>query len=146
MDDAPHARAFLARGQVYLRRGELDRALTAFLPALDLHPAARTARQEFAQALEDYAEAIRCQPQFARAYHYRGLTHARLGDAEAAVRDFSTALRLDPTEADCFFHRGRAFAELEEYDKALADFGHALRLDPEHAGAFHLRGIVPAQH
>ena len=83
MDDAPQtpdAHAFLARGQVYLRRGELDRALTAFSQALDLDPAD------------------------ADAFFLRANVHASLGRFDDAVDDFTAAIDLRPDFAGgmCF--------------------------------------------
>jgi len=53
--------------------------------------------KEVGRAIKDYDEAIRLNPQDAKAYHNRGLTYCRdLGEFERGIEDFDEAIRLNP--------------------------------------------------
>jgi len=45
-------------------------------------------------AIQDYTEAIRLDPEYAKAYNNRGLTYQSLGQVEEAERDFAKAKEL----------------------------------------------------
>jgi hypothetical protein len=70
------ADALTARGQVYRRKGQLDRADA------------------------DFTEVILLDRKNAVAYYQRGLTRADAGDLAGARADFAEAVRLDPKLAD----------------------------------------------
>ena len=58
---------------VYVRFGQLDRAI------------------------KDFDEAIRLNPQSAKAYYARGFAHQKLGRMPRANQDFDKAIRLNPS-------------------------------------------------
>lgn len=66
------AEAYLRRGSVYGRKGDLDHALPDLNRALDLNP------------------------KFAQAYYIRGLVYYNKGDLDRAIADFNRALRSTP--------------------------------------------------
>jgi tetratricopeptide (TPR) repeat protein len=57
---------------------------------------ARYARREFDRAIEDYSEAIRLDPNFARGYSNRALVHEARSDFDRAIADYNQAIGLDP--------------------------------------------------
>ena len=126
------------------------------------------AQGDHQQAIEQYEEAIRRDPQDAVAYNRRGVAYADLGQPERALRDFDEAIRLNPRHA-CWpspscdwpsgpsrslwkggpqrlasFHSNRGFAynELGQRERALQDFDEAIRLHPQLAEAYYGRGVV----
>jgi Flp pilus assembly protein TadD len=46
--------------------------------------------------VKDEGEAIKLDPAQAKAYFYRGIAYARLGDMTNARNDFVISIRLDP--------------------------------------------------
>ncbi|MFC2019839.1 tetratricopeptide repeat protein [Chloroflexota bacterium] len=48
------------------------------------------------EAISEYDEAIRLDPQDATVYYKRGLTYYHLGQFERALKDYSKAVSLDP--------------------------------------------------
>lgn len=77
--------------------------------------------------LETYTQAIQLNPNYAKAYYNRALTHQRLGELEAAVADYSEALRLHPDYARAYHNRGIARAHLGDKQAALADLRAAAK-------------------
>jgi len=54
--------------------------------------------------LRDYTEAIRLKPDFAIAFHNRGLARRAKSDVESALQDYNEAIRLKPDYADAFIN------------------------------------------
>jgi tetratricopeptide (TPR) repeat protein len=102
----PHSsHAFSARGFVYSRVRQYDRAIADFTRAIELSPRARTydVRGKVylkvgnqAKALGDFSRSIEVDPKFARAWRHRGELRVLMGDYEGARLDVLTALRLRP--------------------------------------------------
>ena len=85
------------------------------------------------QAIRHYTEAIKLNPQMARAYYNRGNASSDLRDYEEALKDYSKAIQLDPEYSDSFFNRANANADLSRFQEAVADYDEAVRLGSENA-------------
>ena len=95
-------------------------------------------------AIQQLDEAIRLNPEFARAYSSRGYVYYQEGDYVKALSDFDEAIRLNPQFALAYLHRGCAYRESEELRKAVSDFTQAIQLNrnPELLLEVHrLRGV-----
>ena len=101
-------------------------------------------------ALGDFTEAIRLDPQLALAHLGRGKSYLRneafLGKepSDLAIADLSEAIRLDPTMADAYYERAVAL-RARKPEQALADLTDALRLNPDHLNAHVMRGQMYAR-
>ncbi len=67
-------------------------------------------------------EAIRLNPDYARAYFMRGNLWLARGDNDRAISDFSVALGLDPNNTDAYVNRGVAWYAEDDNDRAIADY------------------------
>ena len=81
-------------------------------------------------ALAEYTEAIRLDPNYARAYENRARAYRDKHDPDKAISDCTKAIQLDPKNAGTYFLRGLFFETGGDLDKAIADFTEAIRLDP----------------
>ena len=117
-DNTTEADGYIRRGMDWGRKGESQRAISNF------------------------DEAIRLDPQAARAYYLRGIAYNRLGHPERAIQDFDEAIRLDPQDASVYFSRGVAWGTIGEFQRAKSDYDEAIRLDPQHASGYYNRAIV----
>jgi tetratricopeptide (TPR) repeat protein len=75
--------------------------------------------------IETYTQAIQLNPNYAKAYYNRALTHQRLGELESAIADYSESLRLNPEYARAYHNRGIARAHIGEKQTALDDLRQA---------------------
>ena len=100
----------------------------------------RAGKRRFVEALADYDEAIRLDPNRAAVYRNRGTAWMANEDHEKAIADFSTAIRLDPKDVLALRRRGRLWMAGKQHDRAIADFSAAIRLDPKDAGTYRNRG------
>ncbi len=96
----------------------------------------------FSEAAHVLTESIQRDPDGARLYHYRGVTHAKMGHQSEALMDYDRAIAFDRTFAPP--HSGRAeilFAQGNR-DEALAELRSAVAIDPGFTEAYFLMGIV----
>ncbi len=95
--------------------------------------------------LEKLNQDIRRDPQNAIAYNDRGLTHAKLGDLEAALADLNRAIELDSQDAEARYNRGIIHDELGNTAEAIADYTQFLALHPaEDEGSARARERITA--
>jgi tetratricopeptide (TPR) repeat protein len=111
-------------------------------------------RGDYETAIADFSEAIRMDPNMAKAYRLRGssLIIIATGDKanferqtqsyDRAIADLTQAIRLDPNDAKAYYARGTAYAIMDNNDKAVADYTQAIRLDPNDAAAYYARGTM----
>jgi tetratricopeptide (TPR) repeat protein len=84
-------------------------------------------RKDFQQAVEDYTQALRLNPNNASLYRYRGIAYGPLGQHGRAIEDFDQSLRLDP-KPGVYGVRGSAKFQLGRKEEAFADFRKACQL------------------
>jgi len=142
--------AFFNRGNAFMQKGALDRAIQDYEQAAHFNPgyvqafnnrANAYARQgETDRAIQDYDQAIQLDPNYTAAYYNRAATYQAKGQPERAVADYDQAIRLEPNYADAFNNRGNAYDEMGERASAMQDYDQAIRLEPKHASALKNRG------
>ena len=59
-------------------------------------------KRNYDKAIADYSEAVRIDPNNAKAYYDRGLAYRSNGKRDKAIADFSEAIRLDPNNAAAY--------------------------------------------
>lgn len=107
-------------GELQLRRGALEAAITNFEAALAVEPryanaaynlgVAYTAAGRPDEARVSYRRALAIDPSLARAHNNLGALLLRAGEADAAIGHFATALRLDPASRSAAANFRRALA------------------------------------
>lgn len=66
-------------------------------------------------------------PQNGKAWYYRGVSHANLGEWNEAKADFDRALELMPGDANTLLRRSEAHIQNKSYDAAMLDLQAVLR-------------------
>jgi tetratricopeptide (TPR) repeat protein len=137
-------------GQVWLRKGDPNRALDAFDRAVRYNPSdpnAFVGRGEayemlgaLDRALADYDGAIRLDPSHPRAHAFRAVALARLGRDREATADLDATAGLDPNVPANQRLRGALLSKLGRHDQAVGAFDEAVGLDPTSAEAYKDRG------
>ena len=97
---------------------------------------ARTLAGAVADALVDFDEALRLDPECAEAFNNRGFVRLLMSDARGACADFDQALQLDPRLAAAYANRGGLRLAVWDLHGALADLDAALALDPRHVPSY----------
>ncbi len=93
----PSALIFVSRGAAYLKLDMLE------------------------QAEDDFDSAIAVDPEYARAYHMRGLVKERGGNDQAALEDFDKAIDLKPEYGAAYYSRATLHAKRSDTEHAQSD-------------------------
>lgn len=99
-------------------------------------------QNDYDQAIANYTEAIRLNPQFVEAYNNRGLAYIDKGNYDRAIPDLDQALKLNPNFMPAHFNRGKAYSGKGEYDTAMASYNEAIRVNPGYADSYNNRGVI----
>jgi tetratricopeptide (TPR) repeat protein len=88
-------------------------------------------RGNFARALSAFADLVELCPQHAQGYRGRGVVHEVQGDLEEAAEDYSTAIRLQPDGGGCYVLRAQVRHRQGRVDDALTDLSEHLQRHPD---------------
>ncbi|MFM7365992.1 MAG: tetratricopeptide repeat protein [Cuspidothrix sp.] len=107
-------------------------------------------QQDYQQAVANFAQAVKKNPQYAKGYVNLGNARFNLNDYEGALASYNQALKLNPQEVKAYVNRGNVYYMLadyssdpdREYKQAIADFNTAINIDKNDAEAYIRRGIV----
>lgn len=141
--DGVYSDALNAKGTVYLRLQQWDKAIACFDQALDnllyatpylalsnLGEAYREKR-DYERAMDAYHSALRKSPVFPNAYRGLGLVYMEMGDYEGAVASLEKAVRYAPRSARTFYDLGRAYVGQYDFPMAMAAFKKVVELAPD---------------
>jgi len=87
-------------------------------------------------AIADATEAIKADPDNAKAWLERGISRNNKKDYAGALEDINRAVELAPDYADCIRIRGEVKARMKDYTGAIADYNTALQLKPKFSRAY----------
>ncbi len=101
-------------------------------------------RDEYAQALPYFIEAVVVDPDYPEAWFQIGYCDTELGRYAQAVDAFKRAVKIKPNFAEAYSNMGNAYSYLDRYQAAIESYRQALRIDPSDAityknmgGAYH---------
>jgi len=95
-----------------------------------------------AEALDQYEEALRLQPDYVEAHNNLGFALSEAGHIEEAIAQFKTALRIDPTDIEARNNLGNALSRVGKPEEAIAQYEAALRIKPDYIEAHNNLGTV----
>ena len=88
------------------------------------------ARSNYEEAVADFAEALKLNPNAYKAVYYEGIVYSVLLRYSQALDAFNRSLEINPYQPYCLFRRAQTYFHLEDYPKALADCEKALSQEP----------------
>lgn len=96
------------------------------------------------QALSEYNDALKVQPDFADALTGRAWIRMTRREYDDAFADLNKAIDLLPAPASGIarFYRGFAFLKIQNYPRALTDLNEAQKYQPSNADIYLARGEV----
>lgn len=98
--------------------------------------------KNYSQAIADYTNAIKLDPDDLDPYCKRGLAYCQMKNYEKAIADFTSAIKLGPNGSDLYYNRGCAHYYLQDYAEAIADFTSAIKLSPKDPNSYYNRGVA----
>lgn len=137
-------------GFLFLRRGELDKAISEFQAALDIrstntetHYSLGTAliqnnlgnafarKQLWGEAINHLQEAVRLRPDYADAYFNLGSVLFQQGRIEQAIAQWQKALAIRPRDAEAHRNVAGALRKQGNVKGAIAEYEQVLNITPE---------------
>jgi tetratricopeptide (TPR) repeat protein len=95
---------------------------------------------QYEEAIKDFDEAIRLNPNEYFIYCHRGQAKVLLKQYDEAIKDYNEAIRLSPNHHKLYIQRGSSKALLKQYDEAIKDFDKAIQLNPSDYNVYYNRG------
>ena len=130
----PTTATYIDLGVVYLRLGDLDRAIGQIEAGLNAPSSIPT--PDWDTAIADLREALNKKQNRADARNLLGLMLGREGaDSSELLAEFREAIRLRPDYAEARDNIGLVLAQADDDEKAIAEFREAIRLRPDYADA-----------
>ena len=141
---SPSSRAYVNRGLLYKKAGNLEKAFQCYTSAINLgtrEPDAWVNRGniyfskgQFENAILDYNTCLSLSSVNINAYENRGAAYASLQKPDLAMQDFNVALSLDSTSQSVYANRAMLKMSKSEFDSALLDFNKYLSLGADPSG------------
>jgi predicted O-linked N-acetylglucosamine transferase (SPINDLY family) len=98
-----------------------------------------------AEAIQNYAEALKLRPEYGAALNGRGIALLTLGHVDRAIESFDTAIAINPCDMAALANRGDAQRLLGRSSDALESYGTALKLAPRDPLLHYSRAFVHQQ-
>ena len=86
-----------------------------------------TAVGQWQNAIKEFDESIRLDPEAADAYNNRGAVYAELNQFQKAIHDYDEAIRIEPDLSDAYYNRAIAYGD-------LGVLGRLSRITPQLSG------------
>jgi Flp pilus assembly protein TadD len=137
-------------GFLFLRRGELDKAISEFQAALDIRSRntwthyslgaaliqsnlgnALARKQLWDEAIDHLQEAVRLRPDYADAYFNLGSVLFQQGRTDQAIAQWQKTLAIRPTDAEAHRSVASALRKQGNVKEAIAEYEQALNVVPE---------------
>lgn len=135
-------------GVALMVRGWLPEAMDQYRQALRFQPDYAEAHNNFGNALEradKLEEAVRIKPDFAEAHGNLGIALEEAGKMPEAISHFEDALRIQPDYAEAHYALGLALDTAGREPEAIGHYEQALRIRPDFADAHNHLGLALAQ-
>uniref|UniRef100_A0A3P8XAW7 Tetratricopeptide repeat domain 6 n=1 Tax=Esox lucius TaxID=8010 RepID=A0A3P8XAW7_ESOLU len=159
-----YIRGYICRAQAYHNINDLKRALKDLAQAIHMKPddqqlyimsqpslpilillgkTQMKARRFMVSswAFEAFSNAVKINPDYADAYHQRGLCHMHLQQS-TSVQDFNRALSINPNLFQVYLSRAAFYGAKGRYSKAILNCNEAIKIQPKSIRAYLYRGAL----
>jgi len=96
------------------------------------------------EAIAQYSQALRINPDFPEAHYNLGHALAGQGKIDEAIAQYSQALRIEPDFTEAHINLGVALARQGRFDEAMAHYSQALRINPDSPAVHNNLGLALA--
>jgi protein O-mannosyl-transferase len=94
------------------------------------------------EAIDQYLEVLRMEPEYAKAHYNLGLALNKQGHTDKAIEQYLQALRIKPDYADAHYNLGNALAKEGRTEEAIDHYLEVLRINPDYEKAYNNLGLA----
>ena len=155
-----NGRAWNNLGYSYYKARQLDWAVACLRRAIELLPTyaptramaygnlgnVHIAQGRYNEAITDFSEALRLNPNNGDAHNDLGCALQQLGERDKALEHFRTAIRLQPDHALAHYNMSVLLTDVGDFDKALRELQTARRLLPSRPEILFRLGVLLSNH
>lgn len=98
--------------------------------------------EKYDEEIKCYNDALRINPQFAKALVNKGIALNRLEKYYEAIKCFDDALRINPQDAIACNNKGVSLGALGKYYEEIQCYNDALRINQQYADALYNKGVA----
>lgn len=99
-------------------------------------------KNDYANALKNYAMAVNLQPDYVTAHQNLGLFFMKHGKFNEAIVQFNNVLQLEPDALLAHYHLGNLYLGKDKLDIAQQHYLAVLAIEPEHSDTLNNLGVV----
>lgn len=116
----------------YIISTAVSNAIAPNLSAAEHHQAGINfaAQRRFREAVREYLEAARLNPNFPETFYNLGVAYGELSEWKAAIKAYKRAIQLDPRDWKAQCNLGVDYVNSRQYTKAICAFRCAVELNP----------------
>jgi tetratricopeptide (TPR) repeat protein len=97
---------------------------------------------KYQEAIEEYKQAIKIEPDFAEAHNNLGLAYDKSGKYQEAIEEYKQAIKVKPNFPGAHNNMGIAYGESGKYQEAIKAFNQALKVKPNFPEAYNNLGFA----
>ena len=130
--------AYNELGRVYLRKGDIEKALAYFKKAVEFNPNDAMVYYNLGvvygrigdvdREIVSYMKAIELNPDFARAYNNLGTAYRKIGNIDEEIALYKKAVEINPKYAGAYYNLSTAYKRKKEIELAVDCFNRAIEL------------------
>jgi tetratricopeptide (TPR) repeat protein len=139
-----HSYAKMFLGEETLWTYELQRNPKAYLAHNNLGLAFLHSGQ-VSEAMEQFEQTLRIEPDYAKAHNNLGCTLEQTGQSADAIGQFEQALRLKPDYAEAHYNLGNVLLQTDRTPEAIEQYRIALQIKPDYVEAHNNLGFALGQ-
>jgi superkiller protein 3 len=137
-------------GNLLLKKGRVDEAITHYQKALQINPAYATAHNNLGnlliqlgrldEAIAQLQKALQIKPNYAEAHNNLGNALLQNGQVDEAIVHYQKALQIKPDFAEAHYNLGMVLLQKGKVDEAMVHLQKALQIKPDDAKAHYSFG------
>ena len=93
-------------------------------------------------AVENYKQAVKINPEYAEAHYNLGIAYGKLGRRQDEVESYKQAIKIRPDYAKVYVNLGVAYEALGRYQDAVETYKQIIRIEPDYADAYINLGVA----